>query len=135
MEGNHLQQKRDRVSIFDASTGVVKEVEKINKSDEEWKSWLIPQQYLITRKKGTERAFSGKYYTLKEEGIYRCVCCGTDLFSSDTKFESGSGWPSFWAPVSEKNVSTNIDYGDGRIRTEVICRRCDAHLGHVFDDG
>jgi len=110
MEGNHLQQKRDRVSIFDASTGVVKEVEKINKSDEEWKSWLIPQQYLITRKKGTERAFSGKYYTLKEEGIYRCVCCGTDLFSSDTKFESGSGWPSFWAPVSEKNVSTNIDY-------------------------
>ena len=109
--------------------------QKIIKSDVEWKALLTPEQYKITRKKGTEPAFSGKYNEFKETGIFKCVCCGNELFSSKTKFDSGSGWPSFWAPISEKNVKTAKDTSFGMIRTEVLCNRCDAHLGHVFNDG
>ena len=121
--------------IYDAQTGKVKNVEKIFKSDEEWKKILTPEQFHVTRKKGTERAFTGAYHDSKEKGIYQCTCCGTDLFGSDTKFDSGTGWPSFWQPVSEKNVRLHDDFSFFTRRTEVLCARCDAHLGHVFDDG
>lgn len=109
--------------------------QKIIKSDVEWKALLTPEQYKITRKKGTEPAFSGKYNEFKETGIFKCVCCGNELFSSKTKFDSESGWPSFWAPISEQNIKTAKDTSFGMIRTEVLCNRCDAHLGHVFNDG
>ncbi len=109
--------------------------EKITKSEEEWKKQLSPEQFRITRKKGTERAFTGEYHDCKEKGIYQCVCCGNPLFNSDTKFDSGTGWPSFWAPISEENVSTEEDRAFFMRRTEVVCNRCDAHLGHVFEDG
>ena len=109
--------------------------EKVIKSDEEWRQLLTPEQYAVTREKGTEPPCTGKYYSFKEKGIYRCVCCGNDLFSSEAKFDSGTGWPSFWAPISEENVETALDTSLGMIRTEVMCSRCEAHLGHVFDDG
>jgi peptide-methionine (R)-S-oxide reductase len=123
------------ISIFNAQTGKTEEVEKVVKTDDEWEKLLPLEQYRIARHKGTERAFTGEYYTLKEAGIYQCVCCGTDLFSSQAKYDSGSGWPSFWEPVSELNLRTNPDKSHGMIRTEVTCARCDAHLGHLFDDG
>jgi peptide-methionine (R)-S-oxide reductase len=123
------------ITIFKAQTGRTEEVEKVVKTDQEWRKLLTPEQYRIARHKGTEKAFSGEYYTLKEEGIYQCVCCETDLFSSQAKYESGSGWPSFWSPVSELNLRTNQDHNHGMIRIEVTCARCDAHLGHLFDDG
>ena len=110
-------------------------VEKIVKTEEEWRRELTPEQYRITRQKGTERAFTGEYTYTKEDGVYRCVACGAELFSSDTKFESGTGWPSFWAPVDEENVETEADNSLFMRRTEVKCARCGAHLGHVFDDG
>jgi peptide-methionine (R)-S-oxide reductase len=110
-------------------------MEKIVKTDEEWKKQLTPEQYAVARKKGTERAFTGKYCNSHEKGMYRCACCGNELFSSDTKFESGTGWPSFWAPVGQENVSTETDRALGMSRTEVLCSKCDAHLGHVFPDG
>ena len=110
-------------------------VDKVKKTDEEWKKKLTPEQYRITREKGTERPFTGKYHDNKKEGIYRCVACGTELFSSDAKFESGTGWPSFYEPVSERNVVTEEDTSLNMRRVEVLCSRCDAHLGHVFDDG
>jgi len=109
--------------------------EKVVKSDEEWKQILNPEQFEVARRKGTERAFTGKYWNNHEKGIYRCVCCGTALFSSETKYESGTGWPSFWAPIAKENVEVTSDSSLGMQRDEVLCRRCDAHLGHVFDDG
>ena len=110
-------------------------MDKPPKTDEEWRERLTPEQYAVCRQKGTERAFSGKYYDCKESGMYRCVCCGAELFSSETKYESGSGWPSFWAPVSEEAVRTELDTSHGMVRTEVQCASCGAHLGHVFNDG
>ncbi len=114
--------------------GVI-EVDKIVKSDAEWKQMLTPEQYQVTRKKGTERAFTGPYNDHKGDGIYVCVCCGTPLFDSKTKYNSGSGWPSFWEPVAKENVLDIEDRSYGMLRVENVCARCDAHLGHVFEDG
>ncbi|MFW6359428.1 MAG: peptide-methionine (R)-S-oxide reductase MsrB [Chroococcales cyanobacterium] len=108
---------------------------KVQKTDKEWKEQLTPEQFNVTRKKGTERAFTGKYHDCKEEGVYKCVCCGNELFSSETKYNSGTGWPSFWQPVSEDSVKYEKDRSLFMTRTEVLCAKCDAHLGHVFDDG
>jgi peptide-methionine (R)-S-oxide reductase len=107
----------------------------VQKTDAEWKQILTPEQFHVTRRKGTERAFSGEYWACKTDGIYRCVCCGQPLFSSETKFDSGTGWPSFYEPMGEENVGTQDDSSFFMRRTEVHCRRCGAHLGHVFDDG
>ena len=109
--------------------------EKLQKSDAEWREMLTPEQYQITRKKGTEWAFTGTYWNTKDDGVYRCVCCGQPLFDAQTKFDSGTGWPSFWAPLDEKNVGQHADNSWLMRRTEVTCSRCDAHLGHVFEDG
>lgn len=109
--------------------------EKVTKTDAEWKEILTPEQYKVTRKKGTERAFTGEYWDHKEKGIYQCVCCDNDLFSTKTKFKSGTGWPSFWSPISEAHVKSEEDRSFFMVRTEVVCARCNAHLGHVFDDG
>jgi peptide-methionine (R)-S-oxide reductase len=108
---------------------------KITRTDAEWRAQLTPMQYNVARKKGTERAFSGEYWDSKEAGVYRCVCCGTELFGSDTKFDSGTGWPSYWAPVDPASVKTEDDDSWFGRRTEVLCATCDAHLGHVFEDG
>lgn len=107
----------------------------VGKTDAEWKEILTPEQYRVARKKGTERAFTGEYWNSKEKGTYRCVCCGAPLFSSETKFDSGTGWPSFWAPLDEEAVREESDRSFFMRRTEVLCRTCDAHLGHVFPDG
>lgn len=109
--------------------------DKIQKTDEEWRQQLSPSQYRVTRKKGTEPPFSGKYNSSKEPGVYRCVCCGNELFDSDAKFDSGTGWPSFYEPASPESVETETDRSLFMKRTEVMCSKCDAHLGHVFDDG
>lgn len=111
------------------------EREKVRKSDREWQQELTPEQYRVARKKGTERPFTGALLNNKEAGTYRCACCGQPLFSSDTKFDSGSGWPSFYAPVEEETVESDVDTSHGMRRTEALCSRCDAHLGHVFPDG
>jgi peptide-methionine (R)-S-oxide reductase len=108
---------------------------KVEKSDAEWQAQLSSEQYRVTRLKGTEPAFSGAYWNNHASGVYRCVCCGTPLFASGEKFESGSGWPSYWQPVDPAAVRTEQDASHGMRRTEVLCARCDAHLGHVFDDG
>jgi peptide-methionine (R)-S-oxide reductase len=108
---------------------------KIQKTDEEWRAQLTPEQYRITREKGTERAFTGEYWDTKTEGTYKCTCCGEELFTSQEKFDSGCGWPSFFAPANEQNVGTAIDRSHGMFRTEIVCSNCGAHLGHVFDDG
>lgn len=110
-------------------------VSKINKTEAEWKEQLTPEQFRITRKKGTERAFTGKYHDNKVEGIYKCVCCATELFTSETKYDSGSGWPSFWQPITKEKVAFEEDNSLFMRRTEVLCATCNAHLGHVFSDG
>ncbi|MDA8362496.1 MAG: peptide-methionine (R)-S-oxide reductase MsrB [Gammaproteobacteria bacterium] len=108
---------------------------KVTKTDAEWRQQLTPDEYRVTREKGTERAFTGAYHACKDEGIYRCVCCGAELFDSHTKFDSGTGWPSFWQPLAAQNVATEEDRSLFMKRVEVHCSRCSAHLGHVFDDG
>ena len=110
--------------------------EKVIKSEKEWKEQLTPEEFKVTRKKGTERAFTGKYHDCKEQGMYHCICCDSPLFSSETKFDSGTGWPSFWDAVSSESVEMKMDRSIFFMpRTEVVCSQCDAHLGHVFDDG
>jgi peptide-methionine (R)-S-oxide reductase len=109
--------------------------QKVVKSDAEWRAELAPDEFAVARKKGTERAFTGRYWDNHEHGMYRCVCCGTALFRSDEKFESGSGWPSFWAPAAPENVHTETDRSLFMERVEVLCKKCDAHLGHLFPDG
>lgn len=112
-----------------------KMIEKKVKTDQEWRAVLTPEQYHVTRQKGTERAFSGKYWDFKGKGTYECVACGLPLFGSQGKFDSGTGWPSFWEPIRPENVQTKVDDSFFMKRTEVLCPRCDAHLGHVFNDG
>lgn len=109
--------------------------EKIEKSDAEWRKELTPDEYRILREGGTEPAFSGEYWDTKEPGVYRCAACGNELFSAETKYESGTGWPSFYAPISEDRVDEELDTSHGMRRTEVVCDRCGSHLGHVFPDG
>ena len=110
-------------------------VNKIQKSEKEWKEQLTPEQFNVTRKKGTERPFTGEYYKNKRKGIYKCVCCGVDLFSSEEKYDSGTGWPSYWAPINQENIKEESDWNLFMRRTEILCDHCDAHLGHVFQDG
>lgn len=110
-------------------------MEKVKKTDAEWKAQLSPEQYQVCRRKGTERAFTGRFHATKDKGTYVCICCGHPLFSSETKFESGTGWPSFWDPIDKEAVGTESDRSFFMTRTEVHCARCDSHLGHVFDDG
>jgi peptide-methionine (R)-S-oxide reductase len=129
------EEKSQKIPIFDSEKGEVTLVEKVHRTKEEWKKLLTPEEYHVTREKGTERAFSGKYHDFKGKGIYKCVGCGTDLFSSETKFDSGTGWPSFWEPVAKENILNKDDRSFFMHRTEVLCARCQAHLGHVFDDG
>ena len=109
--------------------------DRVVKTDEEWRKILTPEQFRIARQGGTEPAFNNKYFNFKGKGIYVCAACRNELFSSEAKFDSGTGWPSFSAPISDKSVKTHTDMGFGMVRTEVLCRRCDSHLGHVFDDG
>jgi peptide-methionine (R)-S-oxide reductase len=109
--------------------------DKVTKTEEEWKKLLTPEEYHVTREKGTERAFTGKYYNAKDTGIYKCVCCGNVLFDSATKYDSGSGWPSFFKPVSSEVIEEEKDYSYGMNRIEINCSKCGAHLGHVFEDG
>jgi len=131
------QAASQKISIFNARLGKIEEVERVIKSDAEWKKILTPEQYRVTRGRGTEQPFSGNcpLPPKGQSGLYQCVACGTDLFRYETKFESGTGWPSFWEPVSQLNIKLMADNSLGVQRTEVLCGRCDAHLGHVFDDG
>jgi peptide-methionine (R)-S-oxide reductase len=123
------------VPIYSVKTGKLELVERIKKTDDEWKKSLSKESYNVARKQGTELAFTGKYHNCHDDGIYECVCCGTDLFDSKTKFDSGTGWPSFWKPIADENVKEHDDRSYGMLRKEVLCARCDAHLGHVFNDG
>jgi peptide-methionine (R)-S-oxide reductase len=125
----------ETIPIFDPDTDQVEEVFPVVKTEAEWQEQLTPLVFAVARKQETEYAFTGKYHDCKANGIYRCACCGTALFLSATKFDSGTGWPSFFAPVSPLNIRTSVDRSSGMERTEVLCARCGAHLGHVFDDG
>ena len=124
-----------KIRIFDSRQNKIIEIDKVNKTDSEWKKLLTPEQYRITTKKGTETPFTCTFANIKEPGVYRCVRCGTELFKSGTKFDSGTGWPSYYEPVSMLNLVEQTDRSLGMIRTEVLCARCGSHLGHVFDDG
>lgn len=126
---------KEVIPIYFVSSKEIKLVERVVKTDKEWMDILTPEQFDVARKKGTELAFTGKYHDCQEDGIYQCVCCGTDLFDSQSKFDSGTGWPSFWKPVASENITTQTDNSLFMERTEVLCARCSAHLGHVFDDG
>ena len=121
--------------MVDAKEESKKMIDEVVKTDLEWKAQLSDEQYRVTRKKGTERAYTGKYWDHKELGIYSCVCCGTDLFLSDSKFDSGCGWPSYFKPMNDQVIIENSDTSAGMVRTEVVCSKCAAHLGHVFPDG
>ncbi len=124
-----------RIEVYSVEEGRLISTDKVTKSDQEWQESLSAEQYEVTRKNGTERAFTGALWDNKTEGVYRCVACGNDLFLSRTKFESGTGWPSFFQPVHEANIGTEVDRKFWMVRTEVHCSRCGAHLGHVFEDG
>jgi len=127
--------KEQKIPIFSSKTGKIELRDKVEKTDDEWKNILTPQQFNVARKKGTELAFTGKYHDCHEDGIYKCVCCDIDLFDSKAKFDSGTGWPSFWEAIAEENIKTETDTSFMMIRTEALCALCDAHLGHIFDDG
>jgi peptide-methionine (R)-S-oxide reductase len=135
MQTKETMQAAHKIPIFHARTGGIEMKEKVVKPDEEWQRILAPNQFYVARKAGTEPAFTGKYHDFHGDGIYQCVCCGIDLFDSSEKFESGTGWPSFTAPIAEQNVRYHDDTSYMMRRTEVLCALCDAHLGHVFDDG
>jgi len=128
---------QDANSLKDANAKAAgaKGIKKVIKTDEEWKRILTPEQYNVTRQKGTEAPFSSPLNNIHERGVFECVCCGLPLFSSKTKFDSGTGWPSFWAPIAKENVREEVDNSLSETRTEVLCARCDSHAGHVFDDG
>ena len=125
----------ERVSIFDRHTGTIRLVEPVRKNEAEWQRLLSPEAYRITRRNGTERAFTGTYLHHKGDGTYQCIGCGTDLFNSDTKYDSRTGWPSFWTTIAQENLRFLVDASWFVQRTEIRCARCDAHLGHLFDDG
>ncbi len=125
----------ETITIYDSKLGKNIDIDKVVKTDDEWRKELTPEQYRVTARKGTERPFTCTFNNIKEPGIYKCVRCGTDLFKTTTKFDSGTGWPSYNEPVSDLNIVTQEDNSHGMRRTEVLCARCGAHLGHVFDDG
>jgi len=134
--GGGKETVKEHDAVPPPSCGVGSEaMDDLPKTDAEWRRKLTPEQYEVMRRKGTERAFSGKYYKTKDPGVYVCGACGQELFSSETKFESGTGWPSFWKPAKDGSVSEKADMSHGMVRTEVLCSRCGAHLGHVFEDG
>ena len=133
--GTHGGAKEETIRVYSVEKKEYITVGKVMKADAEWKETLEYEQYVVTREKGTEEPYSGQYVGTREKGVYRCVCCGNDLFLSETKYDSGTGWPSFYAPVAEENIRRVPDGAPPTSRPEVLCRRCDAHLGHVFPDG